>query len=183
FKDSIASWKTDGKNEDFIAQGAFKISKGKLNFIHCSLFHKGNQNEDEVSFFVLVKNEDFQGYIDLRNQYDEWKTEREKFSQEIFVVGGESISYDSNLTWDDLIAPEPLKDEIRLSVEGFLNAESFYKDNNIPWKRSMIFFGGAGVGKSTAIKIILSQYGFKPVTIQPGIPQKSGLLNDAFQYA
>lgn len=182
-KDSIASWKADHDSEHFIAQGIFKIKRGTLEFLHCALFHKGNQNEDEVSFFIVVKNSMFSRYTKFRNEYEEWQRERERSSQEIYVVGGEPISYEDDISWGDLIIPPDLEEEIKTSVEGFLKAEDFYKENNIPWKRGMIFWGGPGNGKTMAIKIILSEYGFKPVTIQPGHPQKDQLLEEAFDYA
>jgi len=182
-KDSIASWKTDLDTEHFIAQGVFRIKKKGVEFLLCSLFHKGNQNEDEVSFFTLVQNSNYVKYIKFRNDYEEWVKERERSSQEICVVGGEPVSYETDLSWKDIFLPKDLEIEIRTSVEGFLNSEKFYKDNKIPWKRGMIFWGEPGNGKTMAIKIILSEYGFKPVTIQPGHPQPDQLLEEAFDYA
>lgn len=197
YRDSIASWKDDHDTEGFMAQGIFEISfnlieqfvegvkrpKRQIKFLHCSLFHKGTQNEDEVSFFVVVNNSDYNDYIIFRNNYEAWKLERETSTREIYVVGGESISYDCDLSWDDLIVSNDLKKEIKDSIEGFLNAESFYKENRIPWKRGMIFFGEPGCGKTQTLKIILSEYNFKPVTIMSGNPQKDMMLAEAFQFA
>lgn len=182
-KDSIASWNTNYGTEQFIAQGIFKISRNDFEFYQCSLFHKGTQNEDEVSFFVIVSHKHFEKYIKLRNEYEAWQNEREKSSQDIYVVGGEPISYDTGLSWSDLILSEDAKLDIKTSVEGFLNAESLYKKRNIPWKRGLIFFGDPGCGKTQCIKILLSEYGFKPVTIYSGHPQKDQLLKEAFEYA
>ncbi len=182
-KDSIASWKTDHGTEHFIAQGVFSVKRDGLEFLLCSLFHKGNQNEDEVSFFTLVENKHYSKYIDFRNEYEEWTRQRERSSQEIYVVGGDPVSYETGISWEDIFIPKDLEDEIRTSVEGFLNSEKFYKENSIPWKRGMIFWGDPGNGKTMAIKIILSKYGFKPVTIQPGHPQADQLLEEAFDYA
>lgn len=182
-KDSVSSWNTDHGTEQFIAQGVFKITRGSLSFYHCSLFHKGNQNEDEVSFFTLVSNSQYKKYIDFRNEYEEWQLERERSSQDIYVVGGEPVSYDNEVSWSDLIIPKDIEKEIRTSVEGFLNSKKFYHDNSIAWKRGMILWGDPGNGKTLAIKIMLSEYGFKPVTIQPGHPQTDQLLEEAFDYA
>jgi len=182
-KDAIASWNTEHDYEHFIAQGIFKISYNDFDFLHCALFHKGNQNEDEVSFFVLVHNEDYEKYIELRNKYEKWQLDRDSNSQEIWVVGGNPISYESDLSWEDVFLDDSVKEEIKTSVEGFLNSKDFYKDNGIPWKRGILFFGPAGTGKSLSIKTIIAQYGFKPVTIQPGHPQADELLEEAFIYA
>ena len=47
----------------------------------------------------------------------------------------------------------------------------------------MIFWGATGNGKTMAIKIILAEYGFKPVTIHPAHPSKDQCLEEAFDYA
>src|SRR5690606_39208089 len=92
YRDAMASWNTDYDNEHFITQGVFKISKkNEFEFIHCALFHKGNQNEDEVSFFVLVDNSHFEKYRLFRNKYDKWLTERDRNQLEIHVVNGEGM--------------------------------------------------------------------------------------------
>jgi len=54
YRDSIISWKTEHEYEKFFVQGIFLIKSKDCEFIHAALFHKGNQNEDEISFFILV---------------------------------------------------------------------------------------------------------------------------------
>ena len=54
YLDSIASWRSEHNFEHFMAQGIFKISRDGMEFLHAALFHKGNQNEDEVSFFIVA---------------------------------------------------------------------------------------------------------------------------------
>ena len=51
FKDSSISWNTEHNKEKFFVQGVFLIKAKDLEFLHAALFHKGNQNEDEISFF------------------------------------------------------------------------------------------------------------------------------------
>lgn len=181
--DSIASWKNESDYESFIAQGIFKIEFNGSRFIHAALFHKGNQNEDEVSFFVLVEDEHYDKYIELRNKYDNWLVNRERGANEIFVVGGIPIEYSKNLTWDDLYLDDDIKNEIITSVDGFFKAKHIYQRSNVPWRRGLLFFGDQGLGKTTALKIIMSMYDFKPVTIQSGSPHPDEVLEEAFSYA
>jgi AAA+ superfamily predicted ATPase len=180
-RDAIASWKTSEGNEGFYMQGVFLITKGKTRFIHCALFHKGNQNEDEVSTFVLVDDESYEGYIQIRNQFDDWSVKRDRNHLLIHVVDGDDIPYERDMSWEDLFLPEELKTNIKTSVEGFLKSKKIYQDRGIAWRRGMILYGSAGNGKSSLIKTIISNYDFKPVMMTPGGQEDS--LVDAFMYA
>ena len=180
-RDAIVSWKTEEGNESFFMQGVFLITKGNTKFLHCALFHKGNQNEDEVSLFILVDDDSYEGYIKIRNEFDTWSVKRDRDHLLIHVVDGEDIPYERNSKWEDLFLPEELKTNIRMSVEGFLKSKKVYEDKGIPWKRGMIFYGHPGLGKTSLIKTIISNYDFKPVTISPGANEDA--LMDAFIYA
>lgn len=181
--DAITSWQTDHDDEHFISVGIFKISKDDLTFYHCGLFHKGNQNEDEVSFFCLVPKDKLQQYLDLRNGFEKWQNKRDRDSKEVEVIGGESFPYD-DVSWDDVILPDDLKQSIITSVEGFLSARETYSKLGVPWKMGMGFWGEAGVGKTSALRAIISQYDeLKPVTIESGHPNPDELLAAAFDYA
>jgi hypothetical protein len=182
--DAVTSWQSDFHDEHFVGVGIFRITKGDLMFYHCGLFHKGNQNEDEVSFFVLVQQNDFGHYISLRNEYEEWQNKRERDSQEIEVIGGDSIPYDPNITWDDVFLPEELKNRIITTVEGFLGSKAIYEKLKVPWRRGIGFWGNRGCGKTSTLRVIMAQYPqLKPVTIQPGHSSPDELLEEAFEYA
>lgn len=183
YRDSIASWRSDNLNEHFMAQGVFKIFYKKMSFLHCALFHKGNQNEDEVSFFVIMEDKDYSKYIELRNMFDEWLTDRDRNNLEIHVVGAESIPYEKDTSWDDLFLPDGMKKQIRGTVEGFLASKEFYASKRIPWKRGILFFGSPGSGKTTTIKTIISTYDFKPVTVMTGQQTNDEVITEAFEYA
>lgn len=183
YNDAIASWSNDHGCEGFISQGIYEITHGDLKFLHCALFHKGNQYEDEVSFFILVRRDCFHEYIKLRDEYTEWYNQRDRSNLEVFVVGGEPIEYEKNVTWDDIYLPEGVKEEIKDSIEGFLKAENFYKENRIPWKMGMLLYGHPGCGKTSIIKAIISQYNFKPVTVDVTGGNVDELLKEAFFYA
>lgn len=182
-KDSVASWKTEFNAEHFMAQGVFKITYKKLEFLHCALFHKGNQNEDEVSFFIIVSDNMFHDYVEFRNKFDKWLQDRDRDHLEIHVVGGEGYPYTRDTSWDDLFLPDKLKKEIRQSVEGFLNAREIYEGAKIPWKTGLLFYGLPGLGKTSTIRTIISQYNFKPVTVQSGSQTNDDTITEAFAYA
>jgi AAA+ superfamily predicted ATPase len=184
FHDALTSWKNEFENEQFIATGGFKITYGDCVFYHFALFHKGNQYEDEVSFFINVENKHLEAYIKIRDSFEKWQTERERNNKEIEVIGGAPISYDTDISWDDLIMPDEIKATIRGSVEGFLNSKHIYEKMKVPHRRGLGFWGPRGSGKTTCLKILMAQYPqLKPVTIQPGHNNPDDLLEEAFEYA
>ena len=187
--DAITSWRTDYDDEHFVGVGIFEITgKNKAGrpwtFYHCGLFHKGNQNEDEVSFFVFVRAGDFKSYQAVRDDFERWQKKRERESLEIEVIGGSPISYDPDLTWDFLFLPDELRNRITTTVEGFLSSKELYKRLKVPWRRGIGFWGPRGCGKTSCLRLLMALYqDFKPVTIQPGHNSPDELLEEAFEYA
>lgn len=181
YKDSLISWKTDHEYEKFFAQGVFLIKGKGFEFIHAALFHKGNQNEDEISFFVLVSNKNYEAYVKIRNEFDEWVQERDRSNLHIRVIDGEDLPYTKDNSWEELFLPEEIKKDMRELVENFLNSQAFYLEKKIPWKRGLLLYGKPGNGKTSIIRTIISEYNFKPVTIVPGANVDS--MREAFTYA
>lgn len=181
YKDSLISWKTEHDFEKFFAQGVFLIKSKGVEFLHAALFHKGNQSEDEISFFIICSESNYQEYVKFRNSFDEWVTERDRSNLHIRVIEGDDLPYTKDHTWEDLFLPEDLKKEIKGLVENFLSSKDFYVKNKIPWKRGILLFGKPGNGKSSLIRTIMSVYNFKPVTIVANANDEA--VREAFSYA
>lgn len=180
-RDSIVSWSTDHAYEKFFVQGVFLIKGPDFEFLHAALFHKGNQHEDEISFFTIVSEKNFVKYIEFRNEFDNWVLQRDRSNLHIRVVDGEDVPYTRDNSWEDMFLPNDIKDEIKSLVEGFLAGQNFYNQNKIPWKRGFLLYGEPGNGKTSIIRTIISQYNFKPVTIIPGATDET--IREAFSYA
>lgn len=181
YKDSIISWKTEHNYEKFFAQGVFLIKSKNFEFLHAALFHKGNQGEDEISFFVVLDESYYHKYVEFRNKFDEWIQQRDRSNLHIRVVDGEDIPYTKDHTWEDLFLPSDIKDQLQFLVENFLSSKDFYLKNRIPWKRGVLLYGKPGNGKTSIIRTIMSMYNFKPVTIAPGANDEA--VREAFSYA
>ncbi len=181
YKDSTISWTTDHDFEKFFAQGVFLIKARGVEFLHAALFHKGNQQEDEISFFVICSQKNYEGYVKLRNEFDDWVLERDRSNLHIRVIEGEDIPYTKDHSWEDLFLPQNIKDELKNLVENFLASKDFYQKNRIPWKRGILLYGKPGNGKTSIIRTIISNYNFKPVTIVPGANDEA--VREAFTYA
>jgi AAA+ superfamily predicted ATPase len=181
YNDAVISWKTEHNYERFFFQGVFLVKGPGFEFLHAALFHKGNQNEDEVGFFVIVSNNNYEAYVNLRNSFDSWVQQRDRSNLHIRVMDGEDIPYTKDHTWDDLFLPTDIKVELRNLVENFLKSKDFYLSNNIPWKRGLLLFGKPGNGKTSIIRTIISMYNFKPVTI--AATANDDAVQEAFRYA
>lgn len=179
--DAIISWETDKGFERFFLQGIFLIEGKDFKFLHCALFHKGNHNEDEVAFFNLVSNFNYNQYISLRNKFDAWVKTREHSNMCVRVIDGEDIAYEQDSNWENLFLPDDIKNEIRSLVENFLSSKEKFLSRKIPWKKGIILFGPPGNGKTSIIRTIISMYNFKPVTISNTISDST--LQEAFSYA
>lgn len=181
YKDSVISWKTDHNFEKFFVQGVFLIRLKGLEFLHAALFHKGNQNEDEISFFIIVSDKNYQNYINFRNQFDEWVQQRDRSNLRIRVIDGEDIPYTKDVSWEEMFLPTDIKDNLRGLVENFLASRDFYLEKKIPWKRGVLLYGKPGNGKTSIIRTLISEYNFKPVTIAAGATDEA--VREAFAYA
>lgn len=181
YKDSVISWETEHGFEKFFVQGVFLIESKGLEFLHAALFHKGNQQEDEISFFIICSEKNYEGYVKLRNEFDEWVQERDRSNLHIRVIEGDDLPYTKDNTWEDLFLPENIKSEIRGLVENFLASQDFYEENRIPWKRGFLLYGKPGNGKTSIIRTIMSMYPFKPVTVVAGANEEA--VREAFAYA
>jgi len=181
YKDSIVSWRAENESEKFFAQGVFLVHSKSFEFLLATLFHKGHENEDEISFFVICSESNYESYIKLRNDFEDWCQERDRDDLHVKVVDGNDIPYSRSYSWNDLFLPKDLKEDLRNTVEVFLSSRDFYESHGLPWKRGLLLYGEPGCGKSSIIKTIMSNYNFKPVTIGPSTEPST--LRDAFSYA
>jgi hypothetical protein len=181
YRDSFISWDASQGEEHYFGQGVFLLSKPGLEFLIASLWHISKDGESEISSFIIVSAKNYQGYLNLRNDYEQWIVKQDRDNLHIRVIDGEDISYDRDQSWDNIFLPQTLKSEIVSLVENFLNNRQFYQDNHIPYKRGVLLFGPAGCGKSSIIRTIISLYDFKPITIAPWSSDDG--LYEAFSYA
>ena len=69
--------------------------------------------------------------------------------------------YDSikSATFDNLILPEKLKQQIQNDFQRFFDSREIYERYGIPWKRGAIFIGPPGNGKTHTLKALINQLG------------------------
>lgn len=59
-------------------------------------------------------------------------------------------------SWEDLILPDTLKQQIATDLAGFFTARETYARYQVPWKRGVIFIGPPGNGKTFAVKALVN---------------------------
>ncbi|HEU5458926.1 MAG TPA: ATP-binding protein, partial [Pyrinomonadaceae bacterium] len=64
-----------------------------------------------------------------------------------------------NSTFDNLILPGSLKQQIQNEFQQFLESREVYDRHKIPWKRGAIFIGPPGNGKTHTLKALINQLG------------------------
>lgn len=62
-----------------------------------------------------------------------------------------------NATFDNLILPESLKQQIQSDFAQFFSSRDVYERYGIPWKRGAIFIGPPGNGKTHTLKALINQ--------------------------
>jgi len=62
-------------------------------------------------------------------------------------------------TFEDLILPDSLKQQIQNDFQQFFNSREIYERYKIPWKRGAIFIGPPGNGKTHTLKALINQLG------------------------
>ena len=60
-------------------------------------------------------------------------------------------------TFDNLILPAALKQEIQNDFGQFFDSREVYERYRIPWKRGVLFIGPPGNGKTHTLKALINQ--------------------------
>jgi hypothetical protein len=59
-------------------------------------------------------------------------------------------------TFDNVILPDSLKQQVRNDFEGFFESRAVYEQYGIPWKRGALFIGPPGNGKTHTVKALIN---------------------------
>lgn len=62
-------------------------------------------------------------------------------------------------TFDNLVMPGSLKQEIQDDLRQFFSSQALYETYGIPWKRGILFVGPPGNGKTHAVKALINELG------------------------
>ena len=62
-----------------------------------------------------------------------------------------------NATFDNLVLPKPLKQQIQNDFQQFFESRALYEQYGIPWRRGAIFIGPPGNGKTHTLKALVNE--------------------------
>ena len=103
-------------------------------------------------------------------------------TREIMVANGENISVPP-VSWDDVVLPAGVAEDIRGNVETFFRSREKYRALHIPHRRGFLFAGPPGCGKTLTLKVLASTLPVKFVTVLGRSDVNDGDIERAFYLA
>lgn len=80
-------------------------------------------------------------------------------------------------TFDNLILPGPLKQQIQTDFQQFFDSREVYERHGIPWRRGAIFIGPPGNGKTHTLKALINHLG-KPCVYVRSFESEYGTVQE-----
>jgi SpoVK/Ycf46/Vps4 family AAA+-type ATPase len=102
--------------------------------------------------------------------------------RKILVVNGRDIPA-PNVSWDEVILPPGLLEEIRTNVDGFFKSRERYRSLGIPYRRGFLFTGPPGCGKTLTLKAMASTIEATFITVLTRARVREGEVEYAFHLA
>lgn len=144
---------------------------------------KGDGTED----VILIATKSNAALREFHCALDDYsQTRARKGGREIIVANGDHIPIPS-VSWDDVILPTGLAEDIQANVNGFFKSRERYQDLGIPYRRGFLFAGPPGCGKTFCLKALANTTPFTFITVlnRGGIaePHLEGHIGHAFYLA
>jgi len=144
----------------FLPSGMFCIYPDSDEEIIICLYHRiessgfGSRTIEEGYIAGYRDQSAFDGLISNLKRF---RADEIRKDGKVIVTDDDNVERPS-LSWDDVILPPALKNDVRNNIEYFMRSEMMYRKLGIPYKRGLLFVGPPGNGKTMLLKVIASQY-------------------------
>jgi ATPase family associated with various cellular activities (AAA) len=149
--------------------------------IHCHRVSLMVRNRLEAIHFVATKS--VPALRDLLLVLGRYGTTRHKGKKkEIDVVNGDNILVTAS-SWDDLVLPAHMQQDIQMNVDGFFAGRERYAYLGIPHRRGFLFAGPPGCGKTMTLKTLAANTPAKFISVLGTADVNDGMLRNALDLA
>lgn len=152
-----------GKKESRLVYGDYLVSNETQKYI----IHLEDAYPDSFVFKIASKKDT----VPNSNALSELMV---KYGEEHNFLKGQKIdphcnfiTFEKKYTWDDLILPSKIKDDIRTNLMNLINSQEVYRSNGLQVKRGLILSGQPGTGKSMLAKVLCNQVDWTIVWVSP----------------
>jgi ATPase family associated with various cellular activities (AAA) len=109
-------------------------------------------------------------------------TRERQGNREILIVNGPNLPK-LPVSWDDVVLPSGLAEEIRSNVEGFFAGADNYRRLDLPFRRGLLFVGPPGCGKTLTINALANNVKATFIGILPRSDVDDQCVERAFDWA
>ena len=128
------------------------------------LFLEGRDNKETLARFIenIIN-------VDSEPRPNQYKI----FQYEIDMCHWKCAAIKTSRTIDSVVLPASTKDKITEDLDSFLNQEAcdFYTSHGIPYRRSYLFYGEPGAGKTSLLTALAGKYHRNLCLLQPTDPR------------
>jgi len=97
--------------------------------------------------------------------------------------GGLDFQPRPHMSWDDVILPKGLAEEIKGNIQAFFKSSHLYAEMGMPHKRGLLFSGPPGNGKTLTARIIASDRNYRFCWLKLTEQTNDAIVSFCFKYA
>jgi hypothetical protein len=142
--------------------GAMEIEWDGSPIHFCSIFTQSRLSQAPLVLIATRSAAALRNFLGALGEYGRSR-ERGK-TREILVVNGQNISV-SAVSWEDVVLPPGMAEDIRGNVEAFFQSRKKYRELGLPYRRGFLFAGPPGCGKTLTVKVLASSIEAKFITV------------------
>jgi len=138
---------------------------------------------DSWDLSLYYRNADENKALNLINELDEFSKKHTYLKNSKISPDLSFIPLDTSYSWDDVILPPNVKEELTVNVQNLLSNMDIYIKNNIRIKRGLLLKGVPGTGKTQIGKVLCHQAKCTFIWVTPKFLTNSGYVHQVCSMA